>query len=212
MLSISVGATPASGTPVVLVSGFAPFLNYTVNPSGLIAEALNGSLIGNVTVIGIVLPVDFNSSFSQMIQAVELYHPILIMSTGLNAKVHRLNVEKIAYNMKRYQKDDGTWSFPRLIDPTGPFLRPTALPTVTIVQNIRRENISAHQSFFTGTYVCNSLFYKTLAYVANHNLSTQVGFIHVPLLQSQDPRGMPLEQMVTGVEIAIQTSLENIDV
>lgn len=206
----SVPVSTASGTPVVLVTGFEPFLNYTVNPSGLIAEELNGSLIGNATVIGIVLPVDFNSSFAQMTQAIDLYQPVLIISTGLNAKAHRINVEKIGYNLKRYQRDDGTWSFPRRIDPTGPFLRVTSLHTRDIVQNIRAADIAVQQSFFTGTYVCNSLFYQSLGYIADHHLDTQVGFIHVPLLDSQDPQGMPLQQMVSAVDIAIQTSLENV--
>jgi pyroglutamyl-peptidase len=210
LLSLPISVSHASCTPAVLVTGFEPFLNYTVNPSGLIAETVNGLSIGNATIIGIVLPVDFNGSLNQTIQAIEVYHPVLVISTGLNAKAHRMNVEKIAYNLKRYQKDDGTWSFPRRINQTGPFLRLTPLHTLIIVQNIRKAHISAQQSLFTGTYVCNSLFYQSLAYVANHQLSTQVGFIHVPLLDSQDPQGMPLQQMVTGVEIAIRTSLENL--
>jgi pyroglutamyl-peptidase len=197
----------ASEPPVVLVTGFTPFLNYTLNPSGLIAQAINGSIIGNATVIGLVLPVDFNSSVSQTILAIEQYHPVLIISTGLDAKTHRLNVEKISYNVKRYQKEDGTWSFPRRIDPTGPFVRISPLHTYTIAQKIRNADIPVQQSFFTGTYVCNSLFYQVLGYVSDHHLDIPVGFIHVPLLDSQDPDGMPLQQMVTGVDIAIQTSL-----
>jgi pyroglutamyl-peptidase len=207
LLCCSASASAAVDPPVVLVTGFAPFLNYTVNPSGLIAQAVNGSMIGNATVIGMVLPVDFNSSIIQTISAIELYHPVLIISTGLDAKAHRLNVEKISYNVKRFQKEDGTWSFPRRIDPTGSFVRISPLHTYTIVQKIRKADIPVQQSFFTGTYVCNSLFYQVLGYVSDHPLDIRVGFIHVPLLDSQDPDGMPLQQMVTGVHIAIQTSL-----
>ena len=40
-----------------------------------------------------------------------------------------------------------------------------------------------------------------------NNLPTKAGFIHVPLLTSQDPEGMDLEIMVEGVKSAIKTSL-----
>jgi pyroglutamyl-peptidase len=207
LLGLCVCSSDASCTPVVLVTGFEPFENYTVNPSGLIAKALNGESVENATIIGVVLPVDFNTSLELSIQVIEEYHPVLIISTGLNAKTHRVNIEKIGYNMKRYQKEDGTWSFPRRIDPAGPFLRFTSLHTNTIVHNIRKANIAARQSFFPGTYVCNSLFYQLLGYMTDHQMSTQVGFIHVPLLDSQDPLGMSLEQMITAVKIAIQTEI-----
>jgi len=40
------------------------------------------------------------------------------------------------------------------------------------------------------------------------NLSITVGFLHVPLLDSQNPSGMPLQMMVDAVKIAIQESLD----
>jgi len=208
LVSISACASSASSSSVVLVTGFEPFDNYTVNPSGLIAVALNGSVVENATIIGIVLPVDFNASIARTIQAVEQYHPVLVISTGLNAKTHRVNVEKISYNLKRYQKPNGLWSFPRRIDTSGPWIRISPLHTNDIVRNIRAANISVQQSFFTGTYVCNSLFYQLMGYVIENQLSLPVGFIHVPLLDTQDPAGMPLQQMVDAVHIAVETSLK----
>jgi pyroglutamyl-peptidase len=207
LLSPAVCLSRGTSTPVVLVTGFEPFGNYTENPSELIAESLNGSCIGNVTIIGIVLPVDFNNSLERATHAIEQYHPILVISTGLNANTHRINVEKIGYNIKRYQKENGQWSFPRRIDTTGPWIRISPLHTNDIVRDIRNANISVQQSFFTGTYVCNSLFYQLLGYVTTHHLNIPVGFIHVPLLDTQDPSGMPLQQMVTAVHIAVETSL-----
>ena len=203
-----VSSSGVSAHSVVLVTGFEPFDNYSVNPSGLIAEALNGSSVENATIIGIVLPVDFNSSIEDAVAAIEQYHPVLVISAGLNANTHRINVEKIGYNIKRYQKENGLWSFPRRIETTGPWIRISPLHTNEIVRNIRNAHISVQQSFFTGMYVCNSLFYQLLGYVTTHNLSIPVGFIHVPLLDTQDPSGMPLQQMVDAVHIAVETSLD----
>jgi pyroglutamyl-peptidase len=207
-LYFSVGASPASCTQVVLVTGFEPFANYTVNPSELIAEVLNGTSLGGATVVGVVLPVDFNNSVEMTIHVIEQYHPVLVIITGLNARSHTIKVEKIGMNLKRYPNNDGTWSFPRRIDKTGPFFRITLLHTNDIVRKIRDANISVQQSIFAGTYVCNTLFYQMLGYANDQNRTIKAGFIHVPLLDSQDPQGMSLQTMVDAVKIAIQTSLE----
>jgi pyroglutamyl-peptidase len=200
-------SSAASCTPVVLVTGFEPFQNYTVNPSGLIAEALNGSSVAGAMVIGVVLPVEYNKSVEIAVHAIEQYQPVLVISCGLNPRAHDIHVEKIGVNLKRYQKENGRWSFLRMIDTSGPFLRISRLRTGEIVRAIRDANISAQQSYYAGMYVCNGLFYQLLGYAYGQDDSVTVGFIHVPLLSSQDPQGMPLEIMVDAVKLAIQTGL-----
>ncbi len=199
--------TSCAASRVVLVTGFEPFGVYPTNPSQLIVESLNGSSIADAEIIGIVLPVNFTTSVDRAIDAIELYHPDMVISLGLMAKADRIEVEKVAVNIKRIPLDDGRWSFPRLIEKKGSLLRVTSLHTGAIARRILEAGIPAKQSFFAGTYVCNALFYGLLGYVAEKNLTTVIGFIHVPLLDSQDPHGMPLEQMLDAVTIAIQESL-----
>jgi pyroglutamyl-peptidase len=131
----------------------------------------------------------------------------VVISLGLNAKAEFIEVEKIGVNIKRYPKDDGSWSFPQRIDTNGPFLRISHLKANDIVRKIRDADIPAKQSFFAGSYICNALFYGLLGYTKDQGLNTSIGFIHVPLLDSQDPEGMALETMVDAVKIAIQDCL-----
>jgi pyroglutamyl-peptidase len=194
---------------VVLVTGFEPFGSQVINPSQLIAEALNGSMLDGAEVIGVVLPVDFNRSVEEAIQTIQSTHPDLVVSLGLDARAKTIEVEKIGINLKRYQKDDGSWSFLQRIDKKGPFLRMTTLPTRDIARNIRDRGIPAKQSFFAGLYVCNALYYGLLGYTMNQMVNTTVLFIHVPLLDSQDPHGVSLEVLIEAVKIAIQTSLHS---
>jgi len=207
-LLLPISMNSASGAQVVLVTGFEPFGNYTINPSQLIAEALNGSILNDTEIIGMVLPVDFNESVKMTTVAIEHYQPFLVISLGLNARARAIEIEKIGINLKRYPKDDGTWSFPRRIDVSGPFLRFSSIHTFDIVRKIREANIPAQQSHFAGTYICNTLFYQLLGYVSEQHSSRKVGFIHVPLLDSQDQDGMSLQTMAEAVKIAIQTCLE----
>lgn len=198
----------ASGAQVVLVTGFEPFGNYTINPSQLIAQTLNGSTLNNAEIVGVVLPVDFNESVTITTDAIEHYHPSLVISLGLNARARVIEIEKIGVNLKRYPKDDGTWTFPRRIDVSGPFFRFSSINSIDISRKIRESDIPAQESYFAGTFACNVLFYQLLGYVNEQNITTKVGFIHVPLLDSQDQEGMPLQTMINAVKITIQTCLE----
>jgi pyroglutamyl-peptidase len=207
MLIIPFGTLSAAGTKTVLVTGFEPFGSYTTNPSQVVAETLNGSTLTDAEIIGIVLPVNFTTSVERVIAAMEQYHPDIVISLGLNAKSHVIEVEKIGFNLKRYPKDDGTWSFPQRIEKNGPFIRLTSLNTQDIARIMRQAHIPAKQSFFAGTYVCNAVFYGVLGYTKSQDLNTSVGFIHVPLLDSQDPQGLPVETLVDAVKISIEVSL-----
>ena len=201
-----------SCTPVVLVTGFGPFQNYSVNPSGLIAEALNGYSIAGASVVGVVLPVEYNQSLEIAVHAIERYQPVLVISCGLNARAHTIHVENIGVNLKRYPKGNGCLSFPHRIEKTGPLFRVSMIPVSEVVRAIKDANISAQQSYFAGMYVCNGLFYRLMSYAEGLNDSIDVGFMHVPLLNSQDPEGMPLGAMVDAVTLAIQTCLRSSDV
>jgi pyroglutamyl-peptidase len=193
--------------PVVLLTGFEPFDVYTVNPSQLVVEALDNQTINGALIIGLVLPVNFTESDVLLSQAIEQYQPVFILSLGLAPKATTLEVEKCAMNIKRYPLDNGRLSFPRRINSDGPFVRLSPLSTHEIVQELNKNNIPVKQSFFAGTYLCNYVFYQSLGYVQNHSLSTKVGFIHLPLLDSQSPDGMKLETMVDAVRLTISYSL-----
>jgi len=206
-LFISVGISDAVATKAVLLTGFEPFGAYPTNPSQVIADTLNGSSIADAVIISIVLPVNFTLSVEKAREAIELYHPDVVMSLGLNANADGIEVEKVGINLKRYPLGDGRWSFPRFIEKRSPLFRITSLPTKEIALKIQEAGVPAQQSYFAGTYICNALFYGLLGYVKEQNLNCSVGFLHVPLLDTQDPQGMALEHMVDAVKIAIQESL-----
>jgi len=201
--------TNINDSQIVLVTGFEPFDIYDINPSQLIAEELNGQIIDGAEIVGIILPVDFDKSVENVTRAIEDYNPLVVISLGLDAKTKTIDVEKLSINLKRYARNEiAFWFIPRFLDFGSPFFRLSTLKTKEIVENLKTADISAKQSFFAGTYVCNAVFYKTLAYIDENELSMRAGFIHVPLLVSQDPDGMDLETMIDAAVIVIQTSLD----
>ena len=51
----------------LLLTGFEPFLKFTVNPTMKIVEELHGKVIGNYKIHSEVLTVDFQSSGKQLL-------------------------------------------------------------------------------------------------------------------------------------------------
>ena len=196
-----------SEVPIVLVTGFEPFAKYDVNPSQLIAETLNGEYINDVEVVGIVLPVDFDESVDIVVQAIKDYDPLLVMSIGLATGAVSIELEKIGVNLKTPLLNESSWLFPRRINPNGPFIRISPINTRKVTKELREANIPAHQSYSAGIYVCNAVLYGTLGYIKDHELATRAGFIHVPLLNSQNPDGMKLEIMIEAAILSINSSL-----
>jgi len=195
---------------VVLVTGFGPFGNHDENPSQIIAETLNGTIINGALVVGIVLPVDFDESVENITQAIDKYNPSIVLSYGLDADAKKICIEKIGLNLRL--RNYIRWVPFNLyrLDPKGPFLRLSSLPSNKIVKSIREVGIPAKQDFFAGLYICNSLLYNLLGYICNNDLQIKAGFIHVPLMSTQDPEGMDIEKMIEASEIAIQVSVSNL--
>jgi pyroglutamyl-peptidase len=191
---------------VILLTGFGPFSIYDINPSELIAKELDAETIENSTVVGIILPVNFTESVEVAIQAIDIYNPDLVISLGLAAPASWIRIEKVGLNLRK-KNVSGRIVYTRL-DPCGPLFRLSSIPTYHIAREIRKAWIPARQSFRAGIYICNALLYGVLGYIKENNLPTKMGFIHVPLLKSQDPKkGMDLEDMVTATRIALKVCI-----
>ncbi len=194
---------------VVLITGFGPFGGHEINPSQLIAENLSGKIINNASLVGIILPVDYLESVIVITDAIESLNPILIISLGLAANYKSIGIEKLALNLKRIKKDNWPYYKIQRINPNDPLFRVSHLPSFKIAKEIQNEGISAKPSFYGGIYICNALLYNVLGYINENNLNIKAGFIHVPLLSSQNPSGMDLEDMISATTIVIEETLNH---
>jgi pyroglutamyl-peptidase len=194
--------------PVVLVTGFEAFGNYEVNPSQLIAETLDGQVLNDVRILGLVLPVDFNESVECVLQTLDDVNPVLVVSTGLSAQCRAIHVEQLAWNFKRLSRNETMGIRIQVLDPGGPVLRVCLLNTRHISQFLRDEHIVGRSSFFPGFYVCNAVYYSILGYLGDEPQSVPSVFLHVPLLQNQSAHGMELDTMIEAVKITITAGLD----
>ena len=191
------------GESYILVTGFGPFGNHEINPSQLIAESLNGTIVNGIYIVGVTLPVDFNDSVDLMIQKIKQYQPLYVLSIGLDAGSENICIEKVGWNLRKDNYSNKKLFDYYKLDPNGPFIRLSNLPTFLIAKEIRDAGIPSRNSFFPGLYICNALLFGTLSYICTNSLDTKACFIHVPLMSTQAPSGMKLEKMIDAINITI---------
>ena len=85
-------------TKTLLLTGFVPFLNFTINPTEQIANELDQQTIGNYKVHSRILPVDFNQSAAQLLHHINDIKPDALISLGLAAGRAHITPERIAIN------------------------------------------------------------------------------------------------------------------
>jgi len=184
----------------VLVTGFEAFASYTVNPSALVAEALDGSMIDDNKIVGVVLPVDFNESSSIAIKEINRINPYMVISLGLSPKAKSIEIEVFAYNLEWDPfSDKPLYSFKPVI-PSAPFVEKTNIDVLSTYSKIKENGIPTSISLSPGFYVCNSLFYNLLWYKEDNNLSIKVAFIHLPMIDDE----FTVDDLIESASIAIE--------
>ncbi|HLQ71671.1 MAG TPA: pyroglutamyl-peptidase I [Bacillota bacterium] len=195
----------------LLLTGFEPFLNHSINPTKLIVNQLNDQQINGYQIIGEILPVEFSRSGQYFISLLKKHQPDAVISLGLAAGRDRITPERIAINCNDGPKDNRGYqpNGERIFDngPDGYF---STLPIQRIVETLRIKGLPAKISNTAGTYLCNNIMYHGLHYFSEHKLAVPSGFIHLPashqLAVDDNVPSWSDSDLIKSIEIAI-TSL-----
>ena len=192
---------------IILVTGFEPFDVYDINPSEQIALQLNNTQFQNHTIKGYVLPVNYTQAPQKMKQLIDTYNPDLILSLGLSGKAKRIQVERIAVNLRINPEAKYTFFTLRKVNMSGPWIQQATYNFSRIRTFIKEKQIPVELSYSAGFYLCNAILYETLFYQQRIHQKTPAGFIHLPQLESQHPKGMTINEMITAVYAAIDAHI-----
>ncbi len=199
----------------VLVTGFGPYRDVDRNPSGLVAEQLNGSVIDGYEVLGAVLPVSFRRALELVPMLLLEHRPAVALHLGLSLGAAELRVERVAINLMDSEKGDVDGYRPRdqPIVPGGPAAYFATIPTRRVVEELRGMGIPARLSYSAGTFLCNCVMYISLHTIAANGLNALSGFIHVPytpeLAVKKGSPSMCLHLIKEAVVAAIRVSLRS---
>ncbi|KYG59250.1 pyroglutamyl-peptidase I [Planococcus maritimus] len=165
----------------LLLTGFEPFLDYTINPTMRVVERLDGEEIGGYRIISRILPVDFNRSGQRILEWIEELEPDAVVSLGLAAGRYKITPERVALNVKDGDQDnEGYQPVDEPISAAGPDAYLSTLPVREMTQALIEAGLPAEISNTAGAYLCNNIMYEGLHYAATNKPDMLSGFIHIP--------------------------------
>lgn len=195
----------------ILVTGFEPFLDFKINPTMQIVEALNGKKIDSYDIVGRILSVDFQQSAEQLKQHIEEVKPQIIISLGLAGGRFKVTPERIAINVKDGEPDNNGYTpVDESIYEEGEDAYLTNLPIRSMVNRLQGEGYPAEISNTAGTYLCNNIMYEGgLAYAQQHKGGVRAGFIHIPAsfelaIQHGKIPGWNIGDLIAAVQLCIE--------
>lgn len=200
-------------TITVLLTGFEPFNNATVNPAWEAVRTLDGWSEDGFVVHGRQLPCVFGESNRVLCAAIEELRPDVVIAVGQAGGRAELSVERVAINVDDAPIKDN--SCRQLVDTAvvegGPVGYFSTLPIKAIVRALRDAGLPASVSQTAGTFVCNHVFYGLMHHVEGTGI--RAGFIHIPYLPRQAAAfpgapSMALDDMVEGLRVAVRVTAQ----
>ncbi len=194
----------------ILLTGFEPWAKWPTNPSGVVAESLNGTSIGGCEIVSTALPVIRGDDIAKVASLIAEHEPVAVVSLGLHGSASALHVERVGINLKVIDDVD----YP-IVD-GGPDAYFATLPTRLMVRRMREVNVPARLTYSAGTFLCNHIMYSALHLIAENERDTPAGFIHVPptpelvVKQGAPQPSMALETIRRGVTAGIMAVAESL--
>lgn len=195
----------------ILLTGFDAFGGATLNPSWLAVKALHGRQILGHTVVAAQLPTVFDASLKELNALLKQHRPALVVCVGQAGGRSAMSLERVAINVNDAPIADNAGGQPvdTPVKPGAPAAYFTTLPIKAMLMALQAEGVAAEVSQTAGTFVCNHVFYGLMHTLATrHELKhTRGGFIHVPWLPEQGTPGMPLDEIVRGLRLAVRCAM-----
>ncbi|MYL33942.1 pyroglutamyl-peptidase I [Pontibacillus yanchengensis] len=192
----------------LLLTGFEPFLQFPINPTMSIVEALHGEVVGDFQINGHILPVDFNKAGTTIKELVQEEKPDAIIALGLAGGRYKINPERIAINCNDGEADnEGHTPAGEKIISDGPDGLFSTLPIQQIVSQLQQSGYPAEISNTAGVYLCNHVMYQVL--YALQDTTVPAGFIHIPAshelaIEHQRIPSWSQADLTESIRIAIQ--------
>ncbi|MEY8308347.1 pyroglutamyl-peptidase I [Erysipelotrichaceae bacterium 51-3] len=200
----------------ILITGFNPFGNESVNPA-FEAVKLLPDTIKSAEIVKLEIPTEFKRAGKVLQEGIEANHPDVVICVGQAGGRSAITPEQVGINLMdgRIPDNAGYQPFDTPVREDGPTAYFTSLPVKAMVQSIRDAGIPAFVSYSAGTYVCNFLMYELLYQIEHFFPGIKGGFIHVPFMTEQAVNkangtpSMDLKTISRGLEKAVEAVIEH---
>ncbi|WP_199097319.1 pyroglutamyl-peptidase I [Dyella sp. ASV21] len=201
----------------ILLTGFTPFGNETINPSWEAVRLLDGQRIGDHVVAARLLPTAFVDARRELELAVRDIEPDILLGVGQAGGRSRLSIERVAINVQdaRIPDNAGAQPIDEPVLPGAPAAYFSNLPIKAMLAAVQAAGVPVEISNTAGTFVCNHVAYLMLHLAAQHK-GTRAGFIHIPYLPEQaaglrDAPSMAKEEVIRGLTAALHAAVNQME-
>lgn len=199
----------------ILLTGFDPFGGESVNPAYEAVKLVKDE-IEKHQIIKLEIPTVYRKSVEVLDAAIEQYNPDIVLAIGQAGGRTAIAVERVGINIDdaRIKDNEGNQPIDEIIYEDGLPAYFSNLPIKVMVEEISAAGIPAVVSNSAGTFVCNHILYSIMYLIHSKYPKIKGGFIHVPFIPEQvvtkpNQPSMGLEQIKTGIEIAIEAAIKN---
>lgn len=208
----------------VLVTGFGPYANTTINPSLAVVHLLGqDNASNNVVNDGVeIIPREVSCEFYKCIEEtkayIEKYNPHAVLMLGEYPGRSMVTLERVAINYNdstRYglfpdSEFGGPQQGSKVVE-DGPDAYFTTLPLRRIIRDLRANGIPSDISGDAGTLCCNHLMYGILHHTHKRDTNMPVGWIHLPALPEMAAKDENLGMPSMTAELSCKAVLSVID-
>jgi len=165
-----------------ILTGFEPFGNYRSNPTQDLALRYHGKKIGDIEVVGLVLPALYYEAFDELCSKIDEVNPDIILSTGLASRARKFRLELVGMN-----RMDGKYPDAKGRDPEGQQTIPGGKDHYEVNSNpnsladvLNENGFPAELSVDAEDFICESLIYLTSGYIRENGIMVRNAFLHTP--------------------------------
>ena len=190
-----------------LVTGFEPFGGENVNASYEAVRRLPPRM-GALDITTAQLPTSYARAGPALLREIERVKPAIVLCVGEAGERTDLNIERIAINVQdaRLPDNDGAQPVDTPVVATAPAAYFATLPVRKIHAALTAAGLPSVISNSAGTFVCNHAFYTLMHFAATQRTGLRGGFLHVPCWREAGGAVMPLDDIVRGITIALETA------
>lgn len=172
--------------PRVLVTGFGPFPGAPINPSAWLAGALVNAHAPDCTLHAEVLPTEWEAVAALAPRLYASLQPDVMIHFGLCQRAVGFRIERSAFNRIAPRADARAVLPPaRHVLAEGADRLDTRLPAARIAAHLSSRGLPAASSRSAGRYLCNFLYYHSLAWAARQETPPVALFVHIPRTVAQ---------------------------
>ena len=187
---------------LVLLTGFGPFPGVERNASGLLVRKLAAAAKRRFEVYRFetaILATDWDTGPAKLAAIQTSRSHLLALHFGVSRQARGFVIETVGRNERRDAEDAaGCRPQSSCISEDGPARLFTPLPATGIVARLTVGGLAATTSDDAGGYLCNAIFYQSLAHCSAQNGASRAGFIHIPADLGEPGAELSMDDGVRG--------------